>query len=110
MSEIQNKIYRSTSDLEAQEIRSIYDGFNSPIAEFDCGKKCAPYNPSGKPFCCDICQAVPAAYKSEWNYLEGSTDLWHTLATGATAVEWRGDECEESTSDEVARIKADIPK
>jgi len=69
MSETQSKIYKSTSDLEAQDIRSIYDGFNSPIAEFDCGKKCAPHNPSGKPFCCDICHAIPAAYKSEWTIL-----------------------------------------
>lgn len=97
----QNKIYKSTSDLDTKEIRSLYDGFNSPIAEFDCGKKCAPHNPSGKPFCCDICHAVPAAYKSEWNYLEHSTDLWH---------KWRGDECEDTTSKEVAHLKADTPK
>ena len=119
MSETQNKIYKSTSDLNGEDIRAIYNEFNSPIAEFDCGKKCAPHNPSGKPFCCDICHAVPAAYKSEWNYLEQNTNLWHTLATGAhlswrtvpgSAVEWRGDECEDTTSKEVARIKADTPK
>src|SRR5512138_1323610 len=84
MSEPRNKIYRSTADLEPEEIRTIYNGFHSPIAEFDCGQKCAPHNPSGKPFCCDICHAVPAAYRQEWEYLQGSTDLWH---------EWRGDEC-----------------
>jgi hypothetical protein len=119
MSEAQNKIYKSTSDLDAQDIRSIYDEFNSPIAELDCGKKCAPQNPSGKPFCCDICHAVPAAYKSEWNYLEQSTDLWHTLpgtarqgkcATGASAVEWRGNECEDTNSKELAQLRADTPK
>jgi hypothetical protein len=97
----QNKIYKSTSDLDTKEIRSLYDGFSSPIAEFDCGKKCAPHNPNGKPFCCDICHAVPAAYKSEWNYLERSTDLWH---------KWRGDECEDTTPKEVALLKADAPK
>ena len=101
MPETENKIYKSPSDLEAEDLRSIYDGFNSPIAEFDCGKKCAPHNPSGKPFCCDICHAVPAAYKSEWSYLEPNTDLWH---------KWRGDECEDTTSKEVARLKADTPK
>src|SRR6266545_982350 len=101
MSETQNKIYKSTSDLKGEEIRAIYNEFNSPIAEFDCGKKCAPHNPSGKPFCCDICHAVPAAYKSEWNYLEHHTNLWH---------KWRGDECEDTTSKEVARIKVDTPK
>ena len=101
MSETQNKIYRSTADLEAEDIRSIYSGFNSPIAQFDCGKKCAPHNPSGKPFCCDICHAVPAAYKSEWDTLERSTNLWH---------KWRGDECEDTTSNDIARLEADIPK
>lgn len=101
MSETQNKIYRSTADLEAEDIRSIYSGFNSPIAQFDCGKKCAPHNPSAKPFCCDICHAVPAAYKSEWDTLERSTNLWH---------KWRGDECEDTTSNDIARLEADIPK
>jgi len=105
MPESQPKVYKSTSDLDAQNIRSLYNGFNSPIAEFDCGKKCAPHNPSGKPFCCDICHAVPAAYKSEWHYLEQHTDLWH---------EWRGDECEDTSNGvsarEVARLKSDTPK
>jgi hypothetical protein len=105
MPEAQPKIYKSTSDLDAEGVRSIYNGFHSPIAEFDCGKKCAPHNPSGKPFCCDICHAVPAAYKSEWSYLEGHTDLWHA---------WRGDECEDASNavnaKEVARLKADAPK
>jgi hypothetical protein len=101
MSETQTKIFKSTSDFDGGDIRSIYDGFNSPIAEFDCGKKCAAHNPSGKPFCCDICHAVPAAYKSEWKALEHSTDLWH---------KWRGTECEETTPKDVARLKADTPK
>ena len=101
MPEMHRKVFKSTSDLDESDIRSLYEAFNSPIAEFDCGKKCAPHNPSGKPFCCDICHAVPAAYKSEWKYLEASTDLWHP---------WRGDECEHTTSKETARLKKDTPK
>jgi len=101
MTETRNKVYKSTSDLEAEDFRSLYNGFNSSIAEFDCGKKCAPHNPSGKPFCCDICHAIPAAYKSEWKTLEHSTDLWHR---------WRGDECEDTTSKDIARLKADTPE
>ncbi len=66
------------------DIRALYDRFNAPVTDFDCGQKCAPHNPSGKPFCCDICQAVPAAYRQEWAYLRGHTDLWHR---------WRGNEC-----------------
>ena len=94
------RVFKSTADLAPADIRSLYDGFNSAIAEFDCGKKCAPHNPSGKPFCCDICQAVPAAYLSEWKYLEPNTDLWH---------QWRGDECEETKAEDVARLKAETP-
>jgi hypothetical protein len=66
------------------DIPSIYKGFNVPITTEDCGRKCAPFNPTGKPFCCDICQAVPVAYQQEWDFLSSHTDLWH---------EWRGDEC-----------------
>lgn len=66
------------------DFRSLYDGFHSPITLVDCGKFCAPHNPDGKPFCCDICSAVPVAYRQEWEYLQPNTSLWH---------KWRGDEC-----------------
>ena len=92
------RVYKSIVDLGADDIRRIYDGFDSPIASLDCGKMCAPHNPSGKPFCCDICHAVPAAYKREWEYLKENTKLWHT---------WRGDECESATAKERAQLKAD---
>lgn len=95
------KVYRATNDLDPQDIRELYARFNSPVAKLDCGKKCAPYNPSGKPFCCDICHAVPAAYKSEWKYLEPSTKLWH---------KWRGDECVDTTDQEHAELKSNTPK
>ena len=71
-------------------VRTLYDRLAAPVTAFDCGKKCAPHNPSGKPFCCDICQAVPAAYYQEWEYLRLHTDLWHA---------WRGDECPEDPTD-----------
>ena len=78
----------STSRLPDQppalNVRCLYDRFNAPLMDMDCGARCAPHNPSGKPFCCDICHAVPAAYHPEWEYLSASTDLWHA---------WRGDEC-----------------
>lgn len=68
------------------DIHTLYEGFNSSTTAVDCGKMCSPFNPSGKPFCCDICHAVPVAYKPEWDYLKGRTALWHL---------WRGDECTE---------------
>jgi hypothetical protein len=70
--------------LPAIQVRALYDNFNAPVTELDCGKQCAVHSASGKPFCCDICEAVPAAYHQEWDYLRLHTDLWH---------EWRGDEC-----------------
>lgn len=72
------------------DIRDLYDHFDQPVTGFDCGQKCAPYNSNGKPFCCDICHAVPVAYRQEWQYLQGRTDLWHL---------WRGDECADDSGD-----------
>jgi hypothetical protein len=80
------KIYRTPSDLEDAEIHRLYDEFDAPVTDLDCGRLCAPDNPSGKPFCCDICHAVPAAYRSEWTCLEKNTRLWHA---------WHGDECQD---------------
>ena len=82
---VQNRILRTPNDLNNEEIRTLYAGFDTPITEKDCGKECAQHNPSGKPFCCDICDAVPAAYQSEWDTLRGETQLWHL---------YRGDECD----------------
>ena len=70
--------------------RDLYEAFDVPITEQDCGLMCAPHNPRGIPFCCDICCAVPVAYKEEWRYLHANTSLWHP---------WRGDECAEEKSD-----------
>jgi len=91
---------RIISGLTGEDMRAIYNGFDSPIAALDCGSKCAPHNPSGKPFCCDICHAVPAAYKSEWRYLQPNTDLWHA---------WRGDECADISKKDITRLKQDTP-
>jgi hypothetical protein len=66
------------------DLRRLYDRFDAPVTDVDCGQMCAPLNPRGVPFCCDICQAVPAAYHAEWEYLQANTDLWHP---------YRGDEC-----------------
>ena len=71
------RVLRSPADLTPADLRALYNRFDSPIAKFDCGKKCAPRNPRGIPFCCDIQHAIPAAYASEWDYLRDATDLWH---------------------------------
>ena len=78
------------------DFRGIYARFNDPIVPFDCGKLCSPHNPNLKPFCCDICHAVPAAYESEWRALGPVTDLWHV---------WRGDECANNEDSAARREK-----
>jgi hypothetical protein len=82
------------------DIRAFYDSFDATISALDCGQKCALNNPGGKPFCCDICHAIPAAYQEEWAYLQKSTGLWHT---------WLGSECESSGKDEHDRLLAETP-
>lgn len=72
------------------DVRALYDRFDAPVTSFDCGEKCRVHNPGGKPFCCDICHAIPVAYPQEWEYLRSCTDLWH---------DWRGDECPEDPTD-----------
>jgi hypothetical protein len=59
------------------DFAQLYAQFNSPITTFDCGKKCAPYNEYGVPFCCDTRHAVPTAYFAEWDYLETNSNMWH---------------------------------
>ena len=89
--------------IKPEEIRNFYTNFNAPVAEIDCGKRCAPHNEGGKPFCCDICHAVPTGYLSEWVYLQRNTNLWH---------EWKAEQCTDSpeeAAEELARLGAETP-
>ncbi|HEY3313080.1 MAG TPA: hypothetical protein VGK00_15675 [Anaerolineales bacterium] len=95
---MQKPLYSIHSPLE--NIRALYDVFDEPICSIDCGQKCAPYNPSGKPFCCDICHAVPAAYHDEWTYLKPNTRIWHA---------WRGDECADTVEEEREKLRSETP-
>jgi hypothetical protein len=81
------------------DIRRLYERFDASVTALDCGTKCASHNPSGKPFCCDICHAVPVAYQQEWTYAQKNTDLWHV---------WRGDECTDEPCDP-AELLAQTP-
>lgn len=83
------------SELNPEEFTTIYAGFRSPIAELDCGFKCAPYNEYAVPFCCDTRHAVPTAYESEWVYLQVNTDLWHL---------WEGE-----NRQDIAELQAETP-
>jgi hypothetical protein len=96
------KFIKNITELGDADIRDLYDGFDSAVTSLDCGRKCAVHNPSGKPFCCDICHAVPAAYKSEWTYFKTHTDLWH---------QWRGDECIDAAVSNAGRahLRASTP-
>jgi hypothetical protein len=84
-----------TSTPPSLNFRRLYDRFHAPITALDCGAMCAPHNPNAKPFCCDICCAVPVAYQPEWAYLRANTELWHA---------WRGDECAAEAADPAALL------
>jgi len=89
--------------IRPDEIRKFYANFAAPIAHFDCGEKCASHNESGKPFCCDICHAVPTGYTCEWEYLISNTDLWY---------EWKAEQCtdtQEEAEAEVKRLRKETP-
>ena len=77
-----------------ENIRGLYDKFDAFIVPLDCGKECSHFNPSGKPFCCDIYHAVPAVHDEEWKYLQGTTDLWKI---------WRGSTCISSNDESILR-------
>ena len=83
------------------DIRSLYDAFDTEICGLDCGMMCMANNPAGKPFCCDICHAVPAVYNEEWAYLQPNTNLWHI---------WREDECGNGKAGEFDRLMAETPE
>ena len=85
-------ILYSLADLNSKNIHCIYNNFDAPITALDCGQKCAPFN-GGIPFCCDIKQAVPAVYVSEWEYFKINTNLWQP---------YKGEER--------AKLEADTPK
>lgn len=74
-----------------------------PACELDCGLKCGPHNVGGKPFCCDICHAVPTAYHAEWEYLQANTNLWK---------EWLTDSCAdtpEQAQEEYLALREETP-
>lgn len=83
------------------DVRQVYEQFDEPVTGVDCGVMCAPHNPAGVPFCCDICHAVPAAYRQEWTYLRRHTDLWHV---------WRGDECAQEVADDSKDLRGETPE
>ncbi len=82
-------------DLKPANFAQIYASFDAPITALDCGRRCAPYNEYGVPFCCDTDHAVPTAYLSEWAYLQPNTDLWHP---------WEDDDLNKTQ-----RLRADTP-
>jgi hypothetical protein len=70
------------SEFKSSDFRGLYARFQAPITKLDCGKRCAPYNESGQPFCCDTRHAVPTAYQAEWEYLKAHTDMWRRFDSG----------------------------
>jgi hypothetical protein len=83
------------SFFNRRDIIRIYSEFTAPLCKQDCGKRCAPHNEGGHPFCCDTRHAVPTAYATEWEYLKSETGLWHL---------WQGE-----NRAETARLEGETP-
>lgn len=91
------------TNFEPDEIQRLYAQFDASITAIDCGEKCAPYNVGGKPFCCDICHAVPTGYLAEWAYVQQHTRLWFP---------WEARACTDTEAErleEVERLQAETP-
>ncbi len=65
----------SKATIKPADFASLYDSFNAPISQFDCGRKCAPLN-GGEPVCCSTQNAVPVVHKAEFELLKTRSDLW----------------------------------
>lgn len=61
--------------LEPADYAALYEGFDAPVSRYDCGRKCAPLN-NGTALCCSADNAVVVAYKTEFEFLKGRTDIW----------------------------------
>ena len=61
--------------LEPADFAALYAGFDAPVSRYDCGRKCAPLN-NGTALCCSADNAVVVAYKTEFEFLKGRTDIW----------------------------------
>ncbi len=86
-----------------EEIKKLYQGLSTEMTLIDCGRKCAPYNVGGKPFCCDILHAIPTVFNEEWAYLQKNTDLWFPW-------EWdRGRDDRDEARREYEELKAETP-
>lgn len=53
----------------------LYDRFDAPVTDFDCGQLCAPLN-DGIPVCCHGESVIPVLYKGELKMLLERTELW----------------------------------
>ena len=87
----------NTLPTELAFFARLYADFDAPIAAFDCGEKCAPYNAGGVPFCCDPRHAVPPLYREEWAYLQqAAPGVWRL---------WEGE-----TREITAELQAETPE
>ena len=70
--------------------RKLYDSFDAPLCEVDCGTLCAPDN-GGVPACCANQDCPPIIFTDELRWLRSKTDLWRKRRAG-TAEDKRDDE------------------
>jgi hypothetical protein len=89
--------------MTIKDINTTYQKFDAPITDVDCGKKCAPHNEGGVPFCCDARHAIPTLYDFEWEILQKQTMLWR---------EWECDDpalSAEEQAEETRQLQEETP-
>jgi len=72
-----------TKGAKARTFRAIYDYFDAPVVDIDCGQKCKHLN-GGSPVCCDTANAIPIVQKGEWKALKKRSDLWRPFKPSCT--------------------------
>ena len=77
----------------------LYDRFDAPVTDFDCGQLCAPLN-DGIPVCCHGESVIPVLYKGELKMLLERSDLWSRWVPQDDEVE----ESEEEAAQKQCRV------
>ena len=68
-----------------ETFRAIFDFFDAPAVDIDCGQKCKHLN-DGVPICCDTRNAVPIMHASEFSLLRQRSNLWRPFKPRCAAT------------------------
>ena len=75
MSKSKTESQAKSTGAKPKTFRKIFDFFDAPVVDIDCGQMCKHLN-DGSPVCCDTDNAIPIVQKAEWKALKKRTDMW----------------------------------